>query len=65
MIVGAARPRRVRAVKAQCREVELVDVGLDHPHRVVLGNVIIDATRQQPMLPPVLTFDDPLMRTPG
>ena len=45
-------------IKAQSAQIQLVDEHLDHPNRVVLGDVIFQRLRQQQRLPPVFTLDE-------
>jgi hypothetical protein len=39
-----------------------VDEDLDHPNRVLLADVILQAVRQQRRLPPVFAIDEPMHR---
>jgi hypothetical protein len=48
------------AREAQRLQVQLVDEHLDHPDRVLLGDVIFQIFREQRALPPVRPLDKPL-----
>ena len=45
-------------VEAQCRQIQFVDERFNHPYRVVLCHVVIQAVRQQRCLKPVLAFHE-------
>lgn len=47
-----------RSGKTQSDKIELVDKGLDHPDRVVLGHVIIKRGRQQKILPAIFPLNE-------
>src|SRR5690606_19260116 len=47
-----------RPLKSQRLQVELVDECVDYAHRVVTGDEVIEAFRDQRYLLPVLTFDE-------
>jgi len=57
MVRRAAGDRR-RNLKAQLSKIELVDKDVDHPRRVVLAHVVVQAARQQRGLPTILTLDE-------
>src|ERR1700724_49982 len=45
-------------VKAQRPEIQLIDKHVDHPHRAVLSNVVIQILGKQNALPTVFTLDE-------
>src|SRR3977135_1651829 len=51
-------------VKAQRPEIHLIDKHVDHPHRVVLSNVVIQIFRKQNALSTVFTLDEARHLTP-
>src|SRR6266853_749432 len=51
-------------VKAQRPEIQLIDKHVDHPHRVVLSNVVIQILRKQNALYTVFTLDEARHLTP-
>jgi hypothetical protein len=51
---------RCGAVETQLLQVELVDEGVNHPDRVVLGDEVVQALRHQGDLTSLLAFDESL-----
>src|ERR1700730_8607085 len=51
-------------VKAQRPEIQLIDKHVDHPHRVVLSNVVIQILGKQHALYTVFTLDEARHLTP-
>src|ERR1700736_4611665 len=51
-------------VKAQRPEIQLIDKHVDHPHRVVLSNVVIQILGKQNALYTVFTLDEARHLTP-
>src|SRR5580704_3971515 len=51
-------------VKAQRPEIQLIDKHVDHPHRVVLSNVVIQILGKQNALSTVFTLDEARHLTP-
>src|ERR1700730_17074572 len=51
-------------VKAQRPEIQLIDKHVDHPHRAVLSNVVIQIHGKQNALPTVFTLDETRHLTP-
>ncbi len=64
MIGRPACRRRRHPRKAQGGQVQFVDEDLDHPNRVLLVDVILQAMRQQRRLHPVFAIDEPMHRQP-
>jgi len=62
MICRPACRRRCHPRKPQGSKVQFVDEDLDHPNRVLLADVILQAVRQQRRLPPVFAIDEPMHR---
>ena len=60
MIGGTSGRFWNHTVKAQRPEIQLIDKHVDHPHRVVLSNVVIQILGKQNALPAVLTFVEAL-----
>lgn len=58
MIRRAAGSCWRRLLKSQRFQVELVDECIDYAHRIVVGDEVIQAIRDQRYLLPVLTFDE-------
>jgi hypothetical protein len=50
----------VDAVKAQMRQVQLIDECIDDSNRIVLTDVVVQALREENTLRPVLPFDESL-----
>src|SRR6185436_20586228 len=50
--------------KAQAGQVQFVDEDLDHPNRILLVDVILQAMRQQRRLHPVFALNEPMHRQP-
>jgi hypothetical protein len=46
-VAGAAGGFRLDAGEASCREIEIIDKGLDEPDRIFCGNVIVERFRRQ------------------
>src|ERR1700730_9669057 len=55
---------RNHTVKAQRPEIQLIDKPVDHPHRVVLSNVVIQILGKQNALYTVFTLDEARHLTP-
>jgi len=56
------RPVRLRgldALEAELRQIQLVDECIDDPHRVVLGDEVVQWLWQPRDLVPILSFDEP------
>jgi hypothetical protein len=51
---------RIDAFEAQCKEIQLLDEGIDDSHRVVFADIVVKALWQQSDLLPVLAFDESL-----
>ena len=64
-MIGRA-PGRLRhnAIKAQRRQIQFVNEGIDDPDRVIFPDVVVQAIRQQDQLAPVLTLDKTLHSGP-
>jgi hypothetical protein len=58
------RGGRLRAFEPELGQVELVDEHVDRPHRVVLGDPVVQTLREQRGLRSALAFDEPLHRPP-
>lgn len=54
----AGPPRCRRAFKAECRKVQFSDEDVDHPDRVPLNDIVVDAVCQKKRLAPLATFDE-------
>ena len=54
------RRRGIDAFEAQLGQIELVDEDLDHPDRIVFGDVVVQALGQQSDLRSILAFDESL-----
>src|SRR6266436_289101 len=50
--------------KSELAQVQLLDERVDHPHRVIGRNVLLDALRQQVPLSSVVLFNETLHRNP-
>ena len=57
---GKSRRQRGGTLKPQLPQIELLDEGLDHAHRVVVGHIIVQARRQQRSLASILAFNESL-----
>jgi hypothetical protein len=44
--------------EAQSLEIEFIDEGVDHPHRIVLRDMVVLTFRQEQRLPAVLASDE-------
>ena len=64
MIGRPACRRRRHPRKPQGGKVQFVDEDLDHPNRVLLVDVILQAVRQQRRLHPIFAIDEPMHRQP-
>src|ERR1700719_2745676 len=64
MIGGTSGRFWNHAVKAQRPEIQLIDKHVDHPHRVVLSNVVIQILGKQNALYTVFTLDEARHLTP-
>jgi len=64
VIARPAGGRRVGAGEAQRLQVQFLDERVDRSDRVVLGDVVIEAVRQQRHLGSILAFDESLHRIP-
>jgi hypothetical protein len=62
MIGRPPRRRRRHPRKPQGRKVQLVNKDLDHPNRVLLVDVILQAVREQRPLHPIFAIDEPMHR---
>ena len=60
-----ARHGRIGAGKAQRLQIEFFDEGIDRANRVVFGDVVVQALRQQRGLASVFTFDESLHAAPA
>ncbi len=58
MVSRPAGGLRDDTVEAQCRQIQFVDERFNHPDRVVLRHLVIQAVRQQRSLQPVLAFHE-------
>src|SRR6202041_2434547 len=57
MVSRPARGFGLHAIEAQDRQIQLLDKGLNGPHRIVLADVIVQALRKQRALGSILAFD--------
>jgi len=64
VIRGTTRGSRLGTLEPELRHVELVDERVNGPHRVVLGDPVVQPFREQRGLRSTLTFDEPLQRAP-
>ena len=64
MVGRPPRPRRDQALEPQRRQVQLVDEHIDHPHLIVLANIVFQAVGQQRPLHPVLALNKAVHRKP-
>ncbi|MNH20670.1 hypothetical protein D3C79_804490 [compost metagenome] len=55
---------RIDACETEHAQVEFIDEDIDHSHWVFIGDVVVQALRQQCDLRPSLTFDEPLHDCP-
>jgi hypothetical protein len=46
MVSGPSRQLRLHAPKAKLPEIKLIDKEVDHPHRIVLGNIVFKLRRK-------------------
>ena len=60
MVRRSAGQRRLGAVEPELLQVELFDVRVDHPHRVVFSDVVVEALREQGDLASVGSLDESL-----
>jgi hypothetical protein len=60
-----ARHGRIGTGKAQGLQVKFFNKGIDRPHRVVLGDVVVEARRQQHGLGSIFPFDESLHAAPA
>lgn len=51
-------------LEPQRSQVQLVDEDVDHPDRVLLGDVLLQVFRKQDPLPAILALDEALHRHP-
>ncbi len=50
----------IDVLKVKLVQIQLIDERVDNPHRVVLGDVVVEAFRQQDDLASVLSLDESL-----
>ncbi|MNC50857.1 hypothetical protein D3C75_1001230 [compost metagenome] len=60
MVGRSASFRRDDTVETQRAKIELIDENIDHPHRVGVRHVVIQALGKQRALPSVLSLDKAL-----
>src|SRR5262249_33635051 len=60
MVSWATRQLRHNPIKAQRRQIQFINEGIDDADRVILPDVVVQAIRQQDQLAPVLTLNKPL-----
>ena len=60
MVARSSRRRRRHALKAQSRQIKLIDEDIYGPDRVLFGNPLIQILWKQHALPAIFTFDEPL-----
>jgi hypothetical protein len=58
MVAGPSRGGRLGTGEAQGYQIELIDEGVDHPHRIVLRDIVVQAFGQKQRLPAVFAFDE-------
>jgi hypothetical protein len=58
MVSGSACGGRLGAGKAQGQQIKFIDESIDHPHRIILRDVVVQAFRQEDRLSAVLAFDE-------
>src|SRR5918993_5447947 len=58
MVSGSACGGRLGAGKAQGQQIEFIDESIDHPHRIVLRDVVVQAFSQEDRLSAVFAFDE-------
>jgi hypothetical protein len=63
-MIGRPACRRRRHPRKEGGQVQFVDQDLDHPNRVLLVDVILQAMRQQRRLHPVFALNAPMHRQP-
>jgi hypothetical protein len=60
-VIGrSARGQRIDTLKTQFAKIEFIREDIDHSHRIVLGNVILETLGQQRPLSAALTLDETL-----
>src|SRR5271155_84368 len=64
MIGGPAGQLRDHPLKPQLPQIQLVDQDVNHPHRIVLADIIVKILREQNTLSPILTLDKALHQKP-
>jgi hypothetical protein len=65
VIGGPAGRRGHHAVEAKAGKVRFVDKNVNHPHRILLGYVVVQTLREQRPLSTVFTFDETLHLLPN
>ena len=60
MVRGTAGRFRYNTRKAQYRQIQFIDEGIDSANRVIFLDVVVQAIRQQDELAPVLTLNKTL-----
>jgi hypothetical protein len=60
VVRGTSSVRRRHALEAKTRQLQFVDEDIDHPHRVVLDDIVVKTLGQQRNLGSVLAFDESL-----
>src|SRR5215468_8144593 len=60
MVRGTASRFRYNTRKAQYRQIQFINEGIDNAHRVVFPDIVVQAIRQQDQLAPVLTLNKTL-----
>jgi hypothetical protein len=60
VVGGAARPCRIRPGEAPRPRIPFLDEGIDGSHRIVLGDVVIEALRQKDRLARIFALDESL-----
>ena len=64
MIGRATRHLRHNPIKAQRRQIQFINEGIDDADRVIFPDVVVQAIRQQDKLAPVLTLNKTLHSGP-
>jgi hypothetical protein len=60
MVSRAPRRRWDHPFEPQGRQIELLYKDLDRPHRILVGDVVFQAVRQQRLLHPLLAPNEPI-----
>ena len=59
MIAGATRRLGRNTIKAELGQIERIDKGIDHPHRIIDVDLVVQSLGKQRRLPPIGPLDEP------